>query len=170
MAEPAFHWALGMSAGAFGCTGAAVFTRKRSWLLAAPLVMTACGAFALIPDIPEVFHDYDWLPFAAELGTRSLKNLFHGPLGNIFFGHSWLDMRISKGEVIGLAGVIVMYSLCLLYYLWEILRLRRELVRCRIRSEQGVLAPGKGSRARGGPHPQSERAGGRRARGSYDHR
>ncbi|HUT35674.1 MAG TPA: hypothetical protein VNE39_19445 [Planctomycetota bacterium] len=84
MPMPQVHFAVGM--GAASLLGVPLLVLRRRWLLWLPLVMTACGALALVPDV--VARGRDFLP-----GPAAERGRTHTPAANVFFLHTWLDRQ-----------------------------------------------------------------------------
>src|SRR5687767_1172972 len=108
MAWTTMHFAVGM-----GCSGAiataACLCLRRGWR-SIPLVMTAGGAWALVPDLPRIWReDFPSLPFASVLGRMSLERWLH-ERGNVFFFHAMLDAQPRELALHGLALILVFYN------------------------------------------------------------
>ncbi|MFP4058364.1 MAG: hypothetical protein ACLF0G_15970 [Candidatus Brocadiia bacterium] len=78
MAVPSVHFAVGMGVGTL--LGGAAGAVRRRWLIPLPLVATACGVLALVPDI-----------MAWGLGRLGARAYSHAPVMNLFCFHPWLD-------------------------------------------------------------------------------
>ena len=114
---PVAHFAAGMVP-PFVVTAALLPTKKR-WLVYAPIVITLCGVWSLVPDIP-VF-------FARKFHGDELRWFMHERIGNLFFLHKALDQFGEIGGVWGLTLVVTMYFGMILAYVLYIRGLRKEL-------------------------------------------
>lgn len=78
---PVAHFAVGMLPPFI--ISAALLPLKKRWLVYAPVVITFCGFWALIPDVP--------VYYARKLGGDDLRWFMHKKIGNLFFFHQALD-------------------------------------------------------------------------------
>ncbi len=103
MATPAVHFAVGMAASAL--VVGAVGTVRRRWLIALPVVMTVCGALALVPDFLAAGVEY--MP---TVGSRAWS---HSVWMNVFFLHPVLDgvgwLETSEAASLGFQAVALLY-------------------------------------------------------------
>ncbi len=132
---PVGHFAVGMLP-PFLIT-AALLPLKKRWLVYAPVVITLCGCWSLIPDI--------FVYYGRKMGRNELRWLMHDKLGDLFFLHRTLDrlggefygdppppvspsgapipQHPQHGGVWGLALVVFMYTCIILGYVVYIRRL-----------------------------------------------
>jgi len=126
MAWTSMHFAVGM------CGGAAVMAvhcliRGRGWRHL-PLAMTLGGIWANVPDMPRLWRvDFPGLPFAGTLGSMDLEHWLHS-IGNLFFMHRALDAQPKEFALLGLAGIIGLYNLCLIGMWWHGRQLRNKII------------------------------------------
>lgn len=120
------HFAVGM------CGGAVIslipcLIRRRGYRHI-PLVMTACGVWANIPDCPRLWRvDFTGLPFAGTLGSMELERWLH-KYGDIFFFHHALDAQPKEFALLGLFATIGLYNVCLLGMWWHMRKRRISLL------------------------------------------
>jgi len=86
MPLPPVHFAVGM--GLSSALGAVLVFVRRRWLLYLPLVVTLCGALALVPDL--MARGGDWSALF-DFGEYAEREHSHAPVMNLFFLHPWLD-------------------------------------------------------------------------------
>lgn len=108
MAFTTMHFAVGMAgAGAAASVAALVLRRGWRWV---PLLMTAGGAWACVPDMPRIFkEDFPNAPFAAALSAGPLQQWLQTH-GDWFFMHRSLDLQPKEYALHGLAGILLMYT------------------------------------------------------------
>jgi hypothetical protein len=142
---------------------AALLPLKKRWLIYAPVVITLCGFWSLVPDVS--------VYYGRKLGLDEMRGFMHDKIGNLFFFHKAMDLlsgeiehemtpppeaaagraprpavpRIGVGGVWGLMAVACMYLCIILGYVVYIRRLLAEL------REQRVLI--KSLSARSGDPP-----------------
>lgn len=116
MSWTSMHFAVGMSAGAV-IGGVSCLIVRRGWRFI-PGLMTVCGMWALVPDMPRLWReDFNWLPFAGTLGSMSLERWLHH-WGDLFFFHKQLDAQPSEYALHGLILIILQYNLALVGLMW----------------------------------------------------
>lgn len=104
---------MGMAAGG-GATVLLGLWRRRAWRYLTP-VATACGIWAIVPDLPRVWReDFPSLPFSALLGQRELETWLHG-IGDLFFFHHALDAQPNEYALHGMAAIVFMYNLAFVF-------------------------------------------------------
>jgi hypothetical protein len=114
---PVAHFAVGMLL-PFVVT-AALLPTKRRWLIYAPVVITLCGLWSLVPDIP--------VYFARKFHGDEMRWFVHEKIGNLFFFHKALDHLGETGGVWGLAMVVSMYVCIILGYVVYIRHLLKDI-------------------------------------------
>ena len=109
MAFTTMHFAVGMAgAGTAALVGAALLRRGWRWI---PMVMTAGGTWACVPDMPRVFkEDFPNFPFAATLSAKPLQQWLNAN-GDIFFFHRMLDEQPKEFALHGLAVILMLYTI-----------------------------------------------------------
>ncbi|MEM9111132.1 MAG: hypothetical protein AAGC72_14020 [Planctomycetota bacterium] len=113
MAFTTMHFALGMvGAGAAATAGALVLRRGLRWV---PLWMTAGGVWACVPDMPRIFkEDFPNAPFAQTLSAKPLQQWLQAN-GDLFFFHRMLDSQPKEYALQGLAIILTLYTLSVLF-------------------------------------------------------
>lgn len=108
MAFTTMHFALGMAgAGALACAGALLLRRGWRWV---PLVMTAGGIWACVPDFPRLFkEDFPNAPFAQTLSAKPLQQWLTTH-GDWFFFHRALDAQPKEYALHGLLIILMLYT------------------------------------------------------------
>lgn len=106
------HFAVGMAgAGLASATVCSMFGRGWRWV---PLLMTAGGIWANVPDLPRFFReDFPSLPFAATLGSKALEIWLHD-WGDVFFFHHALDCQPHEYALHGLLLILLLYNASIL--------------------------------------------------------
>ncbi len=115
MAFATMHFATGMvcsaAAGVVVCT---IMRQGWRWL---PLVTTAGGFWAMVPDMPRLFREdfLRHLPVLNRLGDKSFEAWLHRN-GDLFFFHHWLDTHRTEDRLAlqGMAIIIAGYVLSVL--------------------------------------------------------
>jgi len=126
MAQPAVHFAVGMACGGVASLPLVCWARTRRWLIYVPLWITACGAWALVPDLPQILRQYPSVPFSRTLTSHEAKAWLHGDQWNwLFFFHATLDRTEDGGELVGMAWILIFYNSMLLAYIVYIRLLTR---------------------------------------------
>ena len=113
MAWASMHFATGMVCS--GAAGLAICVMRRKGWRWLPLVMTAGGFWACVPDYPRIWReDFPSLPLAGILGKKSLELKLH-EMGDVFFFHHYLDTHrpdVVNGELqYGLHGLVIIIFL-----------------------------------------------------------
>ncbi|MEM9347734.1 MAG: hypothetical protein AAGB26_14070 [Planctomycetota bacterium] len=113
MAFTTMHFALGMvGTGAAATVGALVLQRGLRWV---PLCMTAGGIWACVPDMPRIFReDFPNAPFAQTLSSKPLQQWLQAN-GDVFFFHRMLDSQPKEYALHGLAIILTLYTLSVLF-------------------------------------------------------
>ena len=127
MAWATMHFATGMCcAGAITSGGCLLVRRGWRWI---PSAMTLGGLWAMIPDMPRFFRqDFPNAPFASILGHRQFESWLV-EWGNVFFFHRALDNQPKEYALFGLALIIVLYNLTILFFMWHHAKAYRRLRR-----------------------------------------
>lgn len=113
MAFTTMHFALGMvGTGAATTVAALICRRGLRWV---PLCMTAGGIWACVPDMPRIFReDFPNAPFAQTLSAKPLQQWLQAN-GDFFFFHRMLDDQPKEYALHGLAMILVLYTLSLVF-------------------------------------------------------
>lgn len=116
MSWTSMHFAIGMAGGA-AIGGAGCLIIRRGWRFI-PALMTVCGFWALVPDMPRLWReDFTWLPFGSVLGSIYLEHWLHH-WGNFFFFHKQMDAQPNEYALHGLVLIILQYNLAVLGLMW----------------------------------------------------
>lgn len=127
MAQPAAHFAVGMACGAAASLPLVCWPRTRRWLVYAPLWVSACGVWALVPDLPQILRQYPSVPNYRVITSHQMKTVLHEERFNwLFFFHASLDHNEEGGELVGMAWILVFYNAMVLAYIVYVRRLRRK--------------------------------------------
>lgn len=110
MSWTTMHFAVGMACGgAIGAAGCAIARRGWRWL---PLMMTAGGVWANVPDMPRFWRvDFPWLPFG-RLGSMEVERALHA-WGDLFFFHHTMDVQWRGLALPGLFLILLFYNVAL---------------------------------------------------------
>ena len=126
MAQSAAHFAVGMTGGVLASLPLVCFARTRRALLFAPLWISACGVWAVVPDLPQILRQYPSVPYARTVSSHQAKDRLHqNHLDWVFFFHATLDRTVEGGELVGMAWILVYYNLMVLGYIGYAIYLRR---------------------------------------------
>lgn len=108
MAQPALHFAVGATCGT--CLSLVIGPVRRRWYRLGPLLATAAGIWACLPDLDHVFARFPWLPASESVSTWGHSHVYPR-LVNFFFFHGLLDRYYAgRGTIVGLAYVLLMYT------------------------------------------------------------
>ena len=126
MAQPAMHFAVGMTGGILACVPLGLFSRTRKMLVFAPLLASACGVWALVPDLPQILRMYPSVPGYRGISSHHAKGVLHrAHLDWVFFFHHTLDHATEGGELHGMAIILAYYNLMALGTIGYVIYLRR---------------------------------------------
>ena len=123
---PAAHFATGAGIAFYAGMLLLPSKRTRKALIYWPFVMTACGLWALVPDISELYAAYPSLPFYKFFTSPELKAFLHQKQFDlVFFFHPTMDRLWDKGESLGFTITILLYNVVFLLYVIYIRGLKK---------------------------------------------